>query len=108
MRYIFFLIFVLMVNPVGAQSNDFSGVWKLTDQSGETQRLQIASQGNSWVGVPLAQSSARLILNPAGLRNQWVGDLTTDDKHAVKAELKSETILLTGLKSGQTWTLVRE
>ncbi|MCA9781529.1 MAG: hypothetical protein KC800_32650 [Candidatus Eremiobacteraeota bacterium] len=108
MRYTLFLIFVMMLVPAGAQSQDLAGVWGFTDKHGTARKIELSSQGNSWVGKSLTKQAADLKLNPAGLRNQWMGDFKLDKAHSVKADYKSGSLVLTDLDNGETWTLTRD
>lgn len=107
MRYALLFIFVLMLVPAGAQSQDLAGVWQFTDGQGASRALKLTAQGNGWLGSSTTKQSMELKLNPAGLRNQWVGDFTLAEKHSVKADYKAGSLVLTDLDDGETWTLTR-
>lgn len=107
MRYALLFLFVLMLVPAGAQSQDLAGVWRFTDRQGTSQAVKLSSEGNGWVGSSETKQSVELKLNPAGLRNQWVGDFNLGEKHSVKADYKSGSLVLTDLDDGETWTLTR-
>ena len=101
---LFLLIFVLAI-PTLAQSADLSGTWLLKDKD-TSHKITLQSKGNGW--TTKSGSKAELILNPAGLRNQWVGNLKLAENHDVKASLKGGASLeVTDLKSQQSWTLTR-
>lgn len=107
MRYTLLFIFVLMLVPAGAQSQDLAGVWRFTDRQGTSQAVKLSARGNGWVGSSETKQSVELKLNPAGLRNQWVGDFSLGEKHSVKADYKSGSLVLTDLDDGETWILTR-
>ena len=107
MRYALLFIFVLMLVPAGAQSQDLAGLWKFTDSQGTSRALELSAKGNGWVGSSATKQPVELHLNPAGLRNQWVGDFSLGEKHSVKADYKSGSLVLTDLDDGETWTLTR-
>ena len=96
-----------MLVPAGAQSQDLAGVWKFSDSQGTSRALKLSAKGNGWVGSSVTKQPVELNLNPAGLRNQWVGDFSLGTKHSVKADYKSGSLVLTDLDSGETWTLTR-
>jgi hypothetical protein len=99
---------LLMLFPASAQAQDLSGVWHFTDQHGTDMRIELSSAGNSWIGSSLSKPQAELKLNPAGLRNQWVGTLVLDGTHSVKADFKSGKLIVKDLDDGESWTLTRE
>jgi hypothetical protein len=102
---IFFAL--LMLFPAAAQSHDLSGIWVFTDKHDTDIRIELSSVGNSWAGDSLSKLRAELKLNPAGLRNQWVGTLILDDTHSVKADLKSGKLVVKDLDDGESWTFSR-
>ena len=97
-----------MFCPAAAQSQDLSGVWQFQDKHGTDLRIELSSSGNSFVGSSLSKHQAELKLNPAGLRNQWVGDLILDETHSVKASFKSGKLELKDLDDGESWSFSRE
>lgn len=100
-------LLTLLALPGLAQSQDLSGTWSLQTKAGEI-RVELKEVGNSWHGKGLSETPLHLKLNPAGLRNQWMGDLDYQGKHGVKAEIKGgDTLLLTDLQSQENWSLVR-
>lgn len=99
-------LITLLALPGLSQSQDLSGTWSLSTKTGEV-RVELKEVGNSWHGKGLSETPLDLKLNPAGLRNEWVGDLNYQGKHGVKAEFKGGALLLTDLKDRQTWNLVR-
>ena len=99
------LLLCAFTAPTLAQTADLSGTWLLKDKD-TSHKITLQSKGNGW--TTKSGSKAELILNPAGLRNQWVGNLKLPENHDVKASLKGgESLEVTDLKSRQTWTLTR-
>lgn len=98
-----------LATPAVAQSADLSGDWLLTANDGNTYQMQFAPEGNAWRATPKSKIMIGLKLNPAGLRNQWVGDLKYFGDHEVKAQLKgSDTIQLNDLNDDDSWKLTRQ
>lgn len=103
------IFFVLLAAfPALGQSHDLSGVWQSTDQQGNQIKMELSSQGNSWVGSSLSKLPAEIKLNPAGLRNQWVGTLSLDEPHDVKADLKAGKLEVKDLNDGESWSFSRQ
>lgn len=98
-----------LATPATAQSADLSGNWLLTAKDGSTYRMEFAPEGNAWKATANSKVLVGLKLNPAGLRNQWVGDLKYFGDHEVKAQLKGQnTLLITDLNDDDSWQLTRK
>lgn len=106
-RILTILFLALLTLPAAAQSAELGGVWQLSDGTTSI-RVELSEQGNSWVGSSLSKTPATMKLNPAGLRNEWVGDLKLDETYNVKANLNSGKLEVTDLQSGKSWTMTRE
>jgi len=106
--YKLMLLVAVLLSPALAQSQDLQGDWMIENTEGRVYRMEFQPQGNGWSATAREREAVNLKLNPAGLKNQWVGTLNFDAKHEVKAELKEgRKLLLTDLKSGETWALFR-
>lgn len=91
-----------------AQASDLSGDWSLKLTPDREYRINLVAKGNSWHTQSIAKSHIKLTLNPAGLKNLWVGTLESDRPREVKARLqKNGSLLVTDLDDGQTWSLTR-
>ena len=102
-----FAFATFLSTPVSAQAADLSGTWHLSNKEGTTYRMEFASEGNAWKAVANSKTLILLKLNPAGLRNQWVGDLDYFGKHEVKAQLKDGKLYLNDLNDDDKWELTR-
>lgn len=103
------VLFALGSPGAQAQNPDLSGLWVLDKVGGQGRwTVTFSAEGNSWRGISGDDERLSLLLHPAGLRNQWAGDLILEEKHGVKADLVSSDVLeLRDLSSGQRWRLTR-
>lgn len=101
-------LLLLSCTLVLAQSAELGGKWSLSEKGQNAVAFELAAKGNGWVGSGPANSGYTLTLNPAGLRNQWVGDLKLERNHSVKAQLVNKELKLTDLESQKTWSLSRQ
>jgi hypothetical protein len=98
----------LLSTTVSAQPADLEGDWIMRAKDGSEYRMEFVPEGNAWHATARSKVLIDLKLNPAGLKNQWVGDLEYWGKHEVKASLKGENeITLSDLNDDDTWSLKR-
>ncbi len=110
-RIVILSVILFAFGSAGAQSQnpDLTGLWLLeSEPQSQSYPVNISKKGNGWIGSSRGHDAFRLALNPAGLRNEWVGDLVTDQGYGVKGTVVSPSrIDLVCLKSGKTWKLTR-
>lgn len=103
------LSLLLVTSSALAEPVDLSGAWLLHGEQGAQYRMQMTRiQGHSWSGITEAKSPFTLKLHPSDLRNEWVGDLTLQKRHGVKASLVDpKTLRIQELSGSGVWNLKR-